>query len=120
LPTLSQIRNYCLSLPRSEEVAPFGDPIWSVNGNWFAIYGSWQGRILLSVRVEPKMKDVFLKDSRFVVTPYLGRHSWVSLIIGESSKWDEVRSMIDSSYHIAREHKPRKPSRSTLPPGQEG
>jgi predicted DNA-binding protein (MmcQ/YjbR family) len=117
---LNQIRNYCLSLPKSEEVSPFGDPIWSVNGNWFAIYGSWQGRVLLSARVEAKMKDLFLKDSRYVVTPYLGRHSWVSLLVGEGARWEEVRDLVDASYKIARDHKPRKPSKSTSQPEQEG
>lgn len=98
---LDAIRSFCLDLPEAGEVQPFGDPIFTARGNWFAIYGEWKGDWSLSVRVEPGMKEVFLADPRFFRTPYLGHHNWVSLRVAPLPDWEELHELLRASYSLA-------------------
>jgi predicted DNA-binding protein (MmcQ/YjbR family) len=107
---LDAIRSFCLTLPESAEVQPFGDPIFTARGNWFAIYGEWKGAWSLSVRVEPGMKEVFQADPRFFRTPYLGHHNWVSLRVATDPDWEELLELVRASYSLAMALPRKKPA----------
>jgi len=111
---LERIRKLCLALPNAEEVHPFSaqDSFWRTNGNWFASHGEWKGDWLLSVRVEPGLKDVFLDDPRFLKTPYLGRNNWVSLKLDPKPDWREIKALLGSSHEIAAAMPKRKASKT--------
>lgn len=120
--SLQSIRSYCLSLPQATESEPFGDPIWAVHGNWFAIYTEMQGRSLISFRVDPSARALLLEDGRFVQTPFVGRNSWVSMLLASGPDNDELRALLSASYRIAAAEpthrarkRPNKPSAEPAP-----
>jgi predicted DNA-binding protein (MmcQ/YjbR family) len=47
------------------------------------------------------MQEILLHDGRFIRTPYVGKHGWVSLRVVGPLDWKEVRSLIKRSHRLA-------------------
>lgn len=107
-----RVRHICLSLPHTGEIAPFGpDPFFTVHGHWFAVHGYTQGVEILSVRVEPELKEMFQADPKFMKAPYLHRTNWVAFILRPDTNWEEVEDLIRGSHQLASRLKPKKPKK---------
>jgi predicted DNA-binding protein (MmcQ/YjbR family) len=56
---------------------------------------------------------MFLDDSRFFRTPYIGRHGWVTLrVYAAKLNWNEIRELVKGSYDLVAPAKKRSKRKS--------
>ena len=100
-PLLTRLRKICSQLPDVTETVSFGHPTFQVGGKTFAVFEQYKGELGLAVKVEKELQQVFLKDPRFYMTPYAGKHGWVTLRTQTKPlDWKEVREMIRGSHRL--------------------
>jgi predicted DNA-binding protein (MmcQ/YjbR family) len=98
---LTKLRKICSLLPDAIETVSFGHPTFQVAGKTFAVFEQYKGEFGLALKVEKELQAVFLKDPRFYLTPYIGKHGWVTLRMNTTSvNWKEVREMVRGSYGL--------------------
>ena len=98
---LTRLRKICSQLPDVTETVSFGHPTFQVGGKTFAVFEQYKGELGLALKVEKELQQVFLKDPRFYMTPYAGKHGWVTLRMEPSPvEWREVREMVRGSYRL--------------------
>ncbi len=101
---LGRLRAICAELPDAHETVAFGHPTFRVKERMFAVLEEYRGELTVAVKVGKAMQAVFLKDLRFLRTPYLGQHGWVSLRLhaagAHGTDWEEVASLVRSSYDL--------------------
>jgi predicted DNA-binding protein (MmcQ/YjbR family) len=97
---LARLRRICLALPNAHETVTFGHPTFRVNERMFAVLEEYRGELTMAFQAGKSMQRIFLEDRRFIRTPYLGQHGWVSLRLPPSSKpnWDEIAEFIRGSH----------------------
>ena len=101
-----RLRKICSTLPDMTETVSFGHPTFQASGKTFAVFEQYKGEFGLAMKVEKELQQVFLKDSRFYSTPYIGKHGWVTLRMeGAPIKWTEVRDLLRGSHRLVA---PRK------------
>ena len=97
---LPRLRKLCLALPGAEETENFGHPFFRFKGKPFCIFhGPDQGHTI-AIKVAKTEQGMFLEDPRFIRTPYIGQHGWVSLKIAERLDWEEVEELVKGSYRL--------------------
>jgi len=97
---LAKLRKICSLLPDVTETVSFGHPTFQVSGKTFAVFEQYKGEFGLALKVEKELQSVFLKDPRFYITPYIGKHGWVTLRMNSKPDWKEVRDMVNGSYRL--------------------
>src|SRR5262249_56409224 len=103
---LTRLRKICSQLPDVIETVSFGHPTFQVGGKTFAVFEQYKGELGLALKVEKELQQVFLKDPRFYMTPYIGKHGWVTLRMETRPvEWKEVREMVRGSYRLIRPKK---------------
>lgn len=95
---LQRLRAFALSLPGTSEVPSWGHPNFRVGNKTFAVYELYRGRPCIAVKLPRPDGQVLLGDERFFVTPYIGKHGWVSLWVDEPVAWTFVRDLALRSY----------------------
>jgi len=91
----------------------FGHPTFQVAGKTFAVLEEYQGELGIALKVGKLMQGVFLKDPRFFLTPYAGKHGWVTLRVDAAPlNWTEIRGLLKGSYHLVASEKSPAGSRS--------
>jgi predicted DNA-binding protein (MmcQ/YjbR family) len=107
---LTKLRKICSLLPDVTETVSFGHPTFQVSGKTFAVFEQYKGEFGLALKVEKELQSVFLKDPRFYLTPYIGKHGWVTLRMNSKpADWKEVRELVRGSYGlVATERLARK------------
>ena len=119
---LEKMRRVCTDLTGTEEVVTYGHPGFKANGRLFAVLEHYKGELSLCVKVGTDVQDIFLRDPRYYMTPYVGHQGWVSLKVRAAPlKWDEIRELLSGSYQMvmaapklsaSKRSKPRPRSRS--------
>jgi predicted DNA-binding protein (MmcQ/YjbR family) len=98
---LTKLRKICSQLADVTETVSFGHPTFQVGGKTFAVFEQYKGELGLALKVEKELQQVFLKDPRFYMTPYIGKHGWVTLRMETNPvDWKEVREMLRGSYRL--------------------
>src|SRR5580704_19592894 len=98
---LRLLRKICLGLPGVAEGITFGHPTFRVNGKMFAVLEAYKGELGICVKVERELQGIFLDDSRFFRTPYIGKHGWVTLkVYAARLNWTEVKDLVRGSYRL--------------------
>src|SRR5215472_15133787 len=105
---LLKLREICLALPKTSETTSFGHPTFQVGTKTFSVLETYKGELSICVKVGKKMQPVFLEDSRFYRTPYVGQHGWVSLRARTKLNWNEVAELIRGSYELVIAKKRRR------------
>ena len=95
---LRSLRTACLSLPATTETRTFGHPTFQIRGRTFAVLDEYAGFLTLPLKVGFPMQEQLLRDQRFLKTPYVGRHGWVSLRLTGRLSWKEIRALVARSY----------------------
>jgi predicted DNA-binding protein (MmcQ/YjbR family) len=97
---LKKLRKVCLGLSEAEETISFGHPTFRVRGGKiFAVLEEYKGDLGICVNVGKLMQGIFLDDSRFFRTPYIGKHGWVTLTVYAAPlNWNEIRELVKGSY----------------------
>ena len=76
---LTRLRKISSQLPDVEKTVTFGHPTFKVAGKTFAVFEEYKSELGLALKVEKELQPIFLKDPRFYLTPYIGKHGWVTL-----------------------------------------
>jgi predicted DNA-binding protein (MmcQ/YjbR family) len=101
--TLAKLRKVCARMPGVSETVTFGHPAFQVAKKTFAVLEEYKGELGIALKVEKVLQPVFLKDSRFFLTPYSGRHGWVTFRVNAAPlDWKEIRGLLDGSYRLVR------------------
>jgi len=109
---LSKLRRICLSLPKAAETITFGHSTFQVQGKTFAMLEEYKGELGICLKVGTLLQGVFLDDSRFFRTPYIGKHGWVTLRVHAAPlNWREVRELVKGSYDLVTPKTPQTKKR---------
>lgn len=76
----------------------WGHPNFRADKKTFAVYEIYHGRPCVAVKLPRPDGQVLLGDGRFFVTPYTGKHGWISLWVDEPVAWSLVRDLVLRSY----------------------
>jgi predicted DNA-binding protein (MmcQ/YjbR family) len=102
---LRKLRDICLSLPGAAEVTKWRHPNFVVGKKVFAVYEKYKGEWAICFKAEAEQQR-FLVDTfgpRFYVTPYVGKHGWVSMKVEPGVRWPDVKRFVKDSYALVVE-----------------
>jgi len=105
---LVKLREICLALPKTSETTTFGHPTFQVGTKTFTVLETYKGELSICVKVGKNMQPVFLEDTRFYRTPYVGQHGWVSLRARTKLNWNEIGELVRGSYELVKTNKRRR------------
>jgi len=106
---LPRMRTICAKLPGTEEVVTYGHPGFKTAGRLYAVLEEYKKKLSLCVKVGVEGQDLFLKDPRYYLTPYIGKQGWISLDVNAAPlDWTEVRELIVGSYKIVTKERARR------------
>ena len=97
---LEQLRGICLELPEASETLNFGNPWFRAGKRPFAIFSVRDAVPGISFRADPFARELLLDDERYVPTPYMHQHGWVTLRLEKPVDWDEVEEHLLDSYRL--------------------
>jgi predicted DNA-binding protein (MmcQ/YjbR family) len=98
---LKKLRTICLRLPAATEGVSFGHPTFRIQGKMFAVLEEYKGELGVCLKVGTLLQGIFLEDSRFFRTPYIGKHGWVTLrVYAAPLDWNEIRELVKGSYQL--------------------
>ncbi len=107
---LDRLRKICLGLRGAEEATTWGYPTFRPGKNAFASVRETKGELCIVVKIGRRDQGLFLKDPRFLETPYIGKQGWVSLKARGRLNWTEVRHLVTDSYRLVRSEPQRRRS----------
>lgn len=79
---LDKFRKLAFALPEVVETESFGHPWFRAGGpggKMISVFGQQDAHWGVCFKTAKSQQGIFLEDSRFKKTPYLGHHGWVSL-----------------------------------------
>jgi predicted DNA-binding protein (MmcQ/YjbR family) len=98
---LARLRKICLGLDEATEIVAWGHPTFRVRNKIFAALSGPEGEApSISLKVGKSVQEIFLQDTRFFKTPYVGQHGWVSLRTDGPLDWEEVTELVRGSYEL--------------------
>ena len=99
-PILAKIKEICLSLPDTKLTMTWGSPHFRVKEKIFCGCGEEKGFYSIGFKLEKPHAAKVLKDPRFRIAPYVGKHGWVQMDANKVKDWGEVRRYIEESYEL--------------------
>jgi predicted DNA-binding protein (MmcQ/YjbR family) len=98
---LARMRKICLALDGTEEKVSHGHPTFATKKGVYAVLEEYRGELSICVKVGLDVQGAFLEDSRFYLTPYSGKHGWVSLKVHAAPlDWKEIGGLLDGSHRL--------------------
>jgi predicted DNA-binding protein (MmcQ/YjbR family) len=98
---LEKFRGICLSLPGAAEVTKWGHQNFTVGKKIFAAYEKHKGEWAICFKAEPEHQRFLVDaDPRFYVSPYVGKHGWVSMKVAAKIRWADVKRFVRGSYAL--------------------
>ena len=99
--TLKRLRQICAALPKTSEVIAWGHPNFKVANKTFASFEKYRGEWAIAFKAEREHQQFLVNtDARFYVSPYVGKHGWVSMKIGAGIDWARVKILIAEAYRL--------------------
>jgi predicted DNA-binding protein (MmcQ/YjbR family) len=95
---LARLAPLALALPESVQTTSFGHPTFRVRGRTFAVLETYRGVLSLAFKAGHADQPAFLADARFCLTPYSGKHGWVSLKLEGRFDARLVRGLLEHSW----------------------
>jgi predicted DNA-binding protein (MmcQ/YjbR family) len=96
--TLERLRRFCLSLPGTSEKSSWGHPNFCVADKIFASYGAYGGRTCVGFKAAKEEQAELVRDARYAVAPYVGKHGWVCQWIELPFAWSDLEAHVLASY----------------------
>ena len=88
---LTKLRDICLALPGTAEVTKWGH----------ASFEKYKGEWAICFKAELEQQRFLVDaDPRFYVSPYVGKHGWVSMKVEPQVRWPDVRRFVKDSYAL--------------------
>jgi predicted DNA-binding protein (MmcQ/YjbR family) len=97
--TLQRVRQQCLSLPETREVASWGHPNFRAGRRTFVTFEWVAGRPSIAFRLDPTDVGFLLRKKGFFVTPY-GQGRWVSVWADGKLNERLVSRLVERSYQL--------------------
>jgi len=98
---LARMRKICLALAGTEEKISHGHPTFATGKGIYAVLEEYRGELSICVKVGLEVQGVFLEDPRYYLTPYSGKHGWVSLKVHAAPlDWKEIVGLLAGSHHL--------------------
>lgn len=97
---LVRLRSLCLKLPEVRETKTFGNPTFQAGKKTFAVLDEYHGTRCICFKTTPAEQRRLVKDSRFFVAPYGGKHGWTCLDVGRQIDWVEMEELLLVSYRL--------------------
>ena len=98
---LERLRKICRDLVEATETVTFGHPTFQVNGKTFSVLEEYKSESGICVKVEKELQAIFLDDPRFLRTPHIGKHGWVTLkVYAAPLNWTEIKALVRGSYRL--------------------
>lgn len=101
LEMLEKVRLICRDLPEVEEIVDgFGHTTFKVKGKSFIIMGENEHAegAGISFKSDRENQEILLQQGRYMKTPYIGQHGWVSTRKDELLDWDELSVLLKEAY----------------------
>lgn len=98
---LVRLRPLALALPEVVETTSFGHPTFRVRGKSLAVLETYRGVLSLAFKAGHDAQPAFLSDARFYLTPYVGKHGWVSLKLEGRFDARLVRGLLEHAWRQA-------------------
>lgn len=96
---LEKVCQICVAFPEVEEIIDgFGHTTFKVKGKSFVMMGENDGHAVLSFKSDLETQQLLLQEERYVKTPYIGQHGWVSIKKGEPIDWNDLEGLIKEAY----------------------
>lgn len=112
---LERLRKLCASLPNTSEMAAWGHPNFKVANKTFAAFEKYRGEWAIAFKLEREHQQFLVdSDERFYVSPYVGKHGWVSMKVGGRMNWAQVKALIAEAHRLTankREPNSKRPAR---------
>ncbi len=104
-PVLERIRTLALALPGAQEKVSHGRPafftskVFAYFSGSLKVGGDWvQHPQSILVKLDADESKALLNQERCWVPGYLGTSGWVGIDIDETSEWDELAELLETSY----------------------
>jgi len=103
---LARMQKICMALAGTEEMISHGHPSFRTAKGIYAVLEEYRGELSLCVRVGLEVQSAFLEDPRYYMTPYIGKHGWVSLKVHAAPlDWKEISELLAGSYLLVNQPK---------------
>jgi predicted DNA-binding protein (MmcQ/YjbR family) len=106
---LARMRKICVALEGTEEKVSHGHPTFATSKGIYAVLEEYRGELSICVKVGLEVQGAFLEDPRYYLTPYSGKHGWVSLRVHAAPlNWKEIAGILAVSHQLVNQPKRRK------------
>ena len=106
-----------MPLAGTEEKLSHGHPTFATSNGIYAVLEEYRGELSICVKVGLGVQGAFLEDQRYYLTPYSGKHGWVSLKVHAAPlDWKEISELLAGSHHLTSAAKKTKPPRAPQAP----
>jgi predicted DNA-binding protein (MmcQ/YjbR family) len=108
--TAAELRDYCLSLPGTQEEFPFGPETsaFKVAGKIFALSRLSGDPLRISLKCDPALAEELRKAHTAVVPGYhLNKRHWNTVTIDGSLSDEIITNMVEDSYDLVVSKLPR-------------
>ncbi|HEY9722072.1 MAG TPA: MmcQ/YjbR family DNA-binding protein, partial [Oscillatoriaceae cyanobacterium] len=92
------LRGISAELPSAEEYVMVHHPAFRAGKKPYAIAGSDAGAPTLSIKVDLMDQPLYLRDSRFSITHYIGHHGWITMRLADGLDAEEIGRLVVASY----------------------
>jgi predicted DNA-binding protein (MmcQ/YjbR family) len=99
-PALRRLRKISATLPEVREVVTFGHPTFQTGRKTFAVLEHYKGVLMIAVKTTAARQRELVSNPQYLITPYVGRHGWVSVVVDGQTDWPEVASLVIGSYRL--------------------
>lgn len=96
---LLKLRTLCAELPETTEIETWGHPTFRVREKIFAGFSVGESGPSIGCKQTHADQAVLVKDPRFSVARYVGRHGWISLVADEVP-WPMIEDLVLKSYRL--------------------
>jgi predicted DNA-binding protein (MmcQ/YjbR family) len=97
---LRRLRAFCLALPEASETDAWGHPNWRAGKKTFAVLETYRGELVITFKAQPQEQQLLADDPRFFIAPYVGKHGWLCMRVGERVDWKLTRELLLRSYRL--------------------
>jgi predicted DNA-binding protein (MmcQ/YjbR family) len=93
---IANTRKVCSTFREAAEIVDgFGNITFQVHGKSFV---KITGRAGLCLKSNRETQELLIQKDKFFVTPYIGRHGWVSILNPQEEDWGELTELIQEAY----------------------
>mgnify|MGYP001812903397 FL=1 len=95
---LATMHEHCMRLPETVREESGGLPTWKGGKKAYAGVTHDQGRLQLRFKIGVEQQSFLVADPRYTIPLYYGPSGWIDLDVQNGVNWQEVDSLLESSY----------------------